>query len=99
MKTYEKSSTFIGLRFLKPDFESGHWYRQSHFSFKLEATLLGFGDESATEASRITVHYPQEFARPIEIALSNGFNCGGGKEEGIESAGMSSLKEAQVRKV
>jgi len=98
VKTYENSSTYIGLRLFKPDFENGHWYRQSHFSFKLEemtcfATLLGFGDESATEASGINVHYPRKFARAIEIALSNGVTCGGGKDEGVESPGMSSFSK------
>ena len=95
VKTYEYSSTYIGLRFLKPDIENDHWYRQSHFSFKLDemtcfATLLSFGDESAAEASGLNVHYPQEFARAIEIALSNGVTCGGGRDEGVESPGMSS---------
>ena len=98
VKTYENSSTYIGLRFLKPDFENGHWYRQSHFCFKLDkstcfATLLGFGDESATEASGINVHYPQELARGIEIALSNVVTCGRGRDEGVESPGMSSFSK------
>ena len=98
VKTYENSSTYIGLRLFKPDFGNGHWYRQSHFSFKLDemtccATLLGFGDESATEASGLNVHYPQEFARAIEIALSNGVICGGGRDEGVESPGMSSFSK------
>ena len=106
VNTHENSSTYIGLQLFKPDFENSHWYRQIHLSFKLEeltcfATLLGFGDESTTDALGINVHYPQEFARAIEIALSNGVTCGGGRDEGVESAGMSSFskKEAQVRKL
>ena len=98
VKTYENSSTYIGLRLFKLDFENGHWYRQSHFSFKLDeltgfAMLLGFGDESTTEASGINVHYPEEFARAIEIALSNGVICGGGRDEGVESPGTSSFSK------
>ena len=98
VETYENSSTYIGLRLFKPDFENGYWYRQSHLSFKLDefpcfATLLGFGDESATEASGINVHYPEEFARAIEIALNNGVTCGRGRDEGVESPGMSSFSK------
>ena len=98
VKTYENSSTYIGLRLFKLDFENGHCYRHSHFSFKLEEltsfeTLLGFGDESATEASAINVHYPQKIARAIEIALSNGVTCGGGRDEGVGSPGMSSFSK------
>ena len=98
VKTYENSSTYIGRRLFKPDFENGHWYRQSHFFFKLEeltcfATLLGFADQSAIEASGMNVHYPQDFARAIEVALSNGITCGGGRDEGVESPGMSSFSK------
>ena len=105
-KDTENSSPYIGLRLFEPDFENGHWYRHGPFSFKLEeltcfATLLGFGDESATEASGINVHYPQDFAKAIEIALSNGVTCGGGRYEGVESprGPLPAYREAKVRKL
>ena len=42
------TATYIGLRLFKPDFQSGQWQRQSHFSLTVEeltafVALLGLG--------------------------------------------------------
>ena len=55
------TATYIGLRLFKPDFQSGQWQRQGHFSFTVEElTAL----KSATT---------QEFNRAMEEALTGGF--------------------------
>ena len=79
IKTYENNgatkATYIGLRLFKPDFESGQWYRQSHFSFTVEeltsfAACLGLGDKEALEAAGISTNIPVEFNKTLENTLN-----------------------------
>ena len=79
IKTYDNASssgpsTYIGLGLCKPDFDSGQWNRQSHFSFTIDeltcfATCLGLGDKAAVEVAGFGQNVPQEFNRFLESAL------------------------------
>ena len=80
IKTYENNSaaaaTYIGLRLFKPDFESGQWYRQTHFSFTVEeltsfAACLGLGEKEAIEAAELSTNIPAEFNKTLDNVLSN----------------------------
>ena len=67
-------STYNGLRLFKPDFDSGQWNRQSHFSFTIDeltcfGTCLGLGDKAAVEVAGLGQNVPQEFNRFLESAL------------------------------
>ena len=72
------SATYIGLRLFKPDFQSGQWQRQGHFSFTVEeltafVALLGLGDKAALGSSGVKSATTQEFNRAMEKALTGGF--------------------------
>ena len=72
------TATYIGLRLFKPDFQSGQWQRQGHFSFTVEeltafVALLGLGDKAALESSGVKSATTQEFNRAMEEALTGGF--------------------------
>ena len=64
------TATYIGLRLFKPDFQSGEWQRQGHFSFTVEeltsfVALLGLGDKAALESSGVKPAMTQEFNRAM----------------------------------
>ena len=72
------TATYIGLRLFKPDFQSGEWQRQGHFSFTVEeltsfVALLGLGDKAALESSGVKPAMTQEFNRAMEEAVTGGF--------------------------
>ena len=74
IKTYDNSSTYVGLRLFKPDFQTGEWHRQSHFSFTIEeltafVALMGFGEKNAAEAAGIRIGSQQEFNKAIEASI------------------------------
>lgn len=103
IKTYDNAnspSTYIGLRLFKPDFESGQWNRQSHFSFTVDeltclATCLGLGDKSAVEAAGLSQNVPQEFNRYLENVL-----CGVKANDDSGSSVSSFVgKKSTVRKL
>ena len=80
IKTYENNgaaaATYIGLRLFKPEFESGQWYRQRHFSFTVEkltsfAPCLGLGEKEAIEAAELSTNIPAEFKETLDNPLSN----------------------------
>ena len=64
----------MGLRLFKPDFQTGEWHRQSHFSFTIAVltafvTPMGFGEKNAAEAADIGNGSQQEFNKATEVAL------------------------------
>ena len=76
-KVSSSPSTYIGLRLFKPDFDSGQWNCQSHFSFTIDeltcfATCLGLGDKAAVEVAGLGQNVPQDFNRFLESALCCG---------------------------